>query len=303
MPVSPSAAPISVVLVSKGRPEILGEGLKGLRDQTLAPAKIVVVVPTERDLPDNAMRTGVEIIVGPNGLTCQRNAGIRAIAATTPYVAFFDDDFEPRADYLERAVAFLDGDRSVVALSGLEPDDHRTVSRAVARRMIAAHASAENGAGVFIDRGPHFILYGCNMVIRRAILEKEEFDENLPLYAFGEDYEISMRLLRHGRIGRFHGCVGIHLLAPGGRVREVQRAYSQVANNWYFLRKGTVHLPAPWATVRFWSICVGRATLVAGWNVLRGNRAADWRGRLRGNLMAVRDIFTGRCHPRRILEL
>jgi len=303
MQVSPSAAPVSVVIVSKGRSEILGQALKCLRGQTLQPGKIVVVVPTEQDLPDNAAKAGAEIIVGPNGLTRQRNAGIRAVATSTAYVAFFDDDFEPRADYLERAVAFLDENPSVVALSGIEPGDHGTVSREEARRLIGAHAPTAAESGAFIDRGRHFILYGCNMVIRRAVLEREEFDEDLPLYAYGEDYEISMRLLRHGRIGRFHGCVGVHLLTPGGRVREVQRAYSQVANNWYFLRKGTVHLPAPWAVIRFWSICVGKATLVAGWNVLKRNRSADWPGRLRGNLLAVRDILTGRSHPRRILEL
>lgn len=168
--------------------------------------------------------------------------------------------------------------------------------------MIAEYVPAAE-ANVFIDRGRHFILYGCNMVIRRDALAREEFDENLPLYAYGEDYEITMRLLRHGRIGRFHGCVGVHLLTPGGRVREVQRGYSEIANNWYFLRKGTVHLPAPWAGIRFWSICAGKTVLASGWNVLKQNRSTDWPGRLRGNLLAVRDIFSGRCHPRRILDL
>ncbi len=166
--------------------------------------------------------------------------------------------------------------------------------------MIAGHAGE---GGTFVDRGRHFVLYGCNMVIRRGVLELEQFNEDLPLYAYGEDYEMAMRLLRHGRIGRFHGCIGVHLLATSGRVREVQRAYSQVANNWFFLRRGTVHLPEPWATIRFWSICAAKPTLLAGWNVLRGDGTADWRGRLRGNLLAVRDILTGRSHPRRILKL
>ena len=59
------------------------------------------------------------------------------------------------------------------------------------------------------------------MVIRRAILNYETFDENLPLYSYGEDYDISIRLERYGLIGRFAGCVGVHLETPGGRVREV----------------------------------------------------------------------------------
>jgi GT2 family glycosyltransferase len=303
MQASPAAAPVSVVIASKGRPEVLGETLATLRGQTRQPDKTVVVVPTARDLPENVAGTGVEILVGPEGLARQRNAGIRAVSLDTHYVAFFDDDFEPRADYLERAVTFLEGNPSVVGLSGMEPAGHGSVSRDEARRMIAKHAPTATEAGAFVERGRHFILYGCNMVIRRAVLEQEAFDENLPLYAYGEDYEMSMRLLRHGRIGRFHGCIGVHLLTPGGRVREVQRAYSQVANNWYFLRKGTVHLPAPWAAIRFWSICVGKTTLISAWHVLKRDRSTDWAGRLRGNLLAVRDILAGRSHPRRILEL
>ncbi len=301
MQVSPLEAPVSVVIASKGRPEILGETLASVRRQTRQPRSIIVVVPAPGDLPGNVAEFGVETIVGPAGLARQRNAGIRAVPETTPYVAFFDDDFEPRDDYLERAIAFLARNPTVVGMSGLELGGTRPHSRELACRMIAEHAPDESGA--FYDRGRHFILYGCNMVLRRAALALEEFDENLPLYAYGEDYEITMRLLRHGRIGRYHRCIGVHLLTTGGRINEVQRGYSQVANNWYFLRKGTVHLPAPWAAIRFWSICVGKTIWVATLHVARQDRSADWTGRLRGYLLAVRDILTGRSDPRRILEL
>ncbi len=77
-------------------------------------------------------------------------------------------------------------------------------------------------------------------------------------------------------------------------MREVQLGYSQV---------GTVHLPAPWAAIRFWVICVGKTIGVALWNVLRRNPAGDWPGRLQGHLLAVKDIFTGRSSPQRIREL
>ena len=96
---------------------------------------------------------------------------------------------------------------------------------------------------MFFSQGKHHILFGCNMVIRRAVLSYEKFDENLPLYAYGEDYDISIRLERYGLVGRFEGCVGVHLETPGGRVSEVLRGYSFVANNWYFMKKGVIHLP------------------------------------------------------------
>ena len=53
------------------------------------------------------------------------------------------------------------------------------------------------------------------MVIRRAVLNYETFDENLPLYSYGEDYDLSIRLERYGLVGRFQGCIGVHLETPG----------------------------------------------------------------------------------------
>ena len=141
------------------------------------------------------------------------------------------------------------------------------------------------------------------MIIRRPILNYEQFDENLPYYSYGEDYDLSVRLERYGRIGRFDGSVGVHLETPSGRVREELRGYSFVANNWYFLRKGVMHLPSAIAWTRFWSVSVGKSILTSLWNLMAGDASLDWRGRLKGHLLALRDIFQGRCHPGRIKEL
>jgi GT2 family glycosyltransferase len=156
---------------------------------------------------------------------------------------------------------------------------------------------------MFYSQGKHHILYGCNMIIRRDVLNYEKFDENLPFYSYGEDYDLSIRLEQYGRIGRFAGCVGVHLETPGGRVREVLRGYSFVANNWYFLKKGVMHLPRLKAWVRFWVICFGKSTLTSVWNLLKGDRSLDWRGRLKGQLLALKDILLGCCHPGRIKEM
>ena len=141
------------------------------------------------------------------------------------------------------------------------------------------------------------------MIIRRAVLNYETFDENLPFYSYGEDYDLSIRLERYGLIGKFDGCIGVHLATPGGRVRELLRGYSFVANNWYFLKKGVIHLPLLLAWLRFLLICVGKSILVSLWNLVKGDRSLDWSGRLKGHLLAVKDIFVGRCHPERIKEL
>ena len=293
---------ISVVIASKGRPEFVRETVECLARQTLRPKAIVIVVPSNEDLPNNQWGDEVQYIIGTLGLTSQRNRGITAIPTTVPYVAFFDDDFELREDYLEQAVAFMNANLSIVGISG-----HLLagggISRPEARGLIAAYQPRETHKGMFFSRGKHHILFGCNMVIRRGILNYENFDENLPLYSYGEDYDISVRLERYGLIGRFAGCVGVHLETPGGRVREVLRGYSFVANNWYFLKKRVIHLSLVNAWIRFWVVCVGKNLWQGLWKLFKGDRTLDWNGRLKGYLLALKDIFLGRCHPRRIQKM
>jgi GT2 family glycosyltransferase len=294
--------PISVVIASKGRPDFVRETIESLQRQTLKPKEIIIVVPSIEDLPEKQWGDEVRYIIGPLGLTSQRNKGIEAIPTTVPYVGCFDDDFELKADYLEQAVAFMNANVSVMGISGRLLASGG-ITRQEAKKLIASYKPAENPRGRFFSQGKHHILYGCNMIIRRAVLNYETFDENLPFYSYGEDYDLSIRLEHYGLVGRFDGCVGVHLETPGGRVREELRGYSFVANNWYFLKKGVRHLPFLKAWTRFWLICFGKSAWMSLWNLLKGDRSLDWSGRLKGHLLALKDIFLGRCHPRRIKEL
>jgi glycosyltransferase involved in cell wall biosynthesis len=293
---------ISVVVASKGRPDFVSETIECLRRQTLKPREIVVVVPAAEDLPENQWGDEVRYVVGPLGLTTQRNSGIETVSPAAKYVGCFDDDFELKDDYLEQAVAFLDANTQVVGMSGRILKDGG-ISRDEAKKLIADYKPEGIPRGMFYSRGSHHILYGCNMVIRRPLLTYEKFDENLPFYSYGEDYDFSIRLEHYGLIGRFAGCVGVHLATPGGRVRELLRGYSFVANNWYFMKKGVVHLPPLMAWIRFWLVCVGKSLWQSLSKLLKGDRSLDWGGRVKGHLLALKDISLGRCHPQRIKEI
>jgi GT2 family glycosyltransferase len=208
-------------------------------------------------------------------------------------------EFQP--DYLACAVAFMKSNPAVVGCSG-HVLGNGNVTREQARKLIADYKPERNFRGMFRSAGREHTLHGCNMIIRRAVLEYEQFDEELPLYSYNEDYDLSMRLKTYGRVGRFFGCIAVHLESPGGRVREDQRGYSLVANNYYFLTQKAVHLPLPLAWIRFWLVCVGRPLLICLWHIAKGDRSKDFPGRMKGVLLAVKDIFTGRCHPGRIRE-
>ena len=71
---------ISVVIASKGRPDCVRETIECLRRQTLKPREIVVVVPSAEDLPENQWGNEVRYLVGPLGLTTQRNKGIETVS-------------------------------------------------------------------------------------------------------------------------------------------------------------------------------------------------------------------------------
>jgi GT2 family glycosyltransferase len=292
---------IGIVVASKSRPDLVREIIESLQRQTLKPTQIVVVVPSGEDLPANRWGNDVQYIVGPHGLTAQRNKGIQAIPNDVTYVGCFDDDFELKADYLEQAVAFMNTNLTIVGISGYLIANGG-ISREEAKELIGGYKPDGNSRGRFFSRGKHHILYGCNMIIRRSVLNYELFDEDLPLYSYGEDYDLSIRLQHYGLIGRFNGCVGVHLATPAGRVREVLRGYSFVANNWYFLKKGVKHQPPFMAWTRFWSISA-KSTLISLWKLLKDDRSLDWGGRFKGHLLALRDILLRRCHPGRIKEL
>jgi glycosyltransferase involved in cell wall biosynthesis len=293
---------VSVVLVSKGRPEVLADTIDSVLRQTLAPRQIIVVVPAAEDLPGREWGSVVQTIVGPLGITAQRNQALEAIPPSINYVAFFDDDFELKTDYLEQAVRFMENCPAAVGLSGLLLADGR-VSRQKAREMLAQHAHRSSERGNFQSRGDLHSFHGCNMFMRRALLVDEKFDENLPLYGFAEDYEISMRLERYGKVGKFRYCAGVHLAWGAGRMRDIQYGYSLIANQWYCLKKGTVHAPPLEANIWFWKVVVGRMLLFTLKHLLRRDRECDWPKRMQGHLLALRDILFDRCHPRRILEL
>jgi glycosyltransferase involved in cell wall biosynthesis len=292
---------LAIIVISKGRPAVLKETLEGFPLQTMKASQIIVVVTCDADLPPEDRPDFIEFYISKPGICRQRNLGLEKIRSDIDYVAFFDDDFELRADYLENAANFLDSCPAIVGFSG-NVLCQRGGTRAQAKKRIEDYHPVETYKGNFIRDVKYAILFGCCMIIRKSVMVHEKFDEDLPLYAFGEDYDISMRLRRYGIIGRFEECVGVHLESPGGRVNEVQRGYSMIANNWYFMRKGVCHLPPFPAMLRFWFVVVIKLLVQALWRAMKGDKSSDWAGRAKGFCLAVADIFRGRSSPARMLD-
>ena len=110
-----SRVQISVIVPTRDRPELLRRTLDCLAPgmQTLAPDRYEVIVSDDARPPTTAWLASshpwVRTVEGPaRGPAANRNAGVRA--ARGAWLAFTDDDTEPRRDWLEAlAKASADG--------------------------------------------------------------------------------------------------------------------------------------------------------------------------------------------------
>lgn len=297
----PPAGRFAVIIASKGRPRVLEETLVSVLDLRGEP-RIIVVVTEASDFPGSfASHPRIHRIAGTAGAAIQRNAGIRALNLDElDVVAFLDDDIEVHPEYLVRVGTLLAAHPDIVAGSGHTLRDG-DISRDEARSEVLRWSAVSGDE--FRTDGRYWTLYGCNMFMRASALKEVQFDENLPSFAFAEDYEISIRLRRLGRVGRFNNAVCVHLRTPGGRVNHRRIAYAMIANNLYFLRKGSVHLPRMKAALRFVYLAMFHVPFVEFLRRCRSMSVSEMLLWWQGCGMAWMDMVLGRCQPARILEL
>lgn len=301
-----------VIIATKGRADQVCDLLDWLSMQTLQPASVVIVGVTQADVDGvvnapYARRGHVQVLLTDEaGLCLQRNAGIEHLLDSTPpaldhrfFVTFFDDDFRPAFDWLEKCRDTFVANDDVAAVTGHVLAD-------------GVHGSSltDDDAAAYIDRkrmpDKHWAsgdeerslasMYGCNMAFRDLVIRQCRFDENLPLYGWQEDQDYTAQARRFGRTIYTPTCRGVHLGTKSGRVSGLRFGYSQIANPLYLTRKGTMGLRK---SARF----VLRHLVANTTQGVRAHPLVDYRGRLRGNLMAIVDCLRGRCHPRRVLDL
>jgi len=288
---------LAIGIATRGRPAILGEVLHDLAAQSRTPDEIVVCHATPDDIADLPARfPAVRFITAPAGLPRQRNAILDALPDTDA-VLFLDDDFLAAPDYLAVTQKVLEAHPDCVVATGTVIADGAKgpgISVEEGRAILARDTPPADPLGTHA----HFNGYGCNMALRLAPLRRHalRFDENLPLYGWYEDLDLTRRLGEHGTILRLAGARGVHLGSKSGRVPGQKLGYSQIANTIYLARKGSY----PWnralrSAARNMAMNAARAAFPEPW--------VDRAGRLRGNLIALGDLLRGRMHPMRVLDL
>jgi GT2 family glycosyltransferase len=298
---------VKVIVATRGRAPEVRTLVDLLRAATAAPSHIVVVGSKDEDIEGVEPRAdaGGEVyaFVGPAGLTSQRNAGVRHLRESTDWrdddvIAFFDDDFRPHRRWLEHAAELLLGDHAIAGVTGLVLADGaktEAVTEEEADRLIQRwdQESGDAAPGRIVDKPS---LYGCNMAVRASLFDRCGFDEKLPLYGWLEDLDFSGQALRTGRIVRYSRCGGVHLGSKGGRVSGRRYGYSQIVNPVHLAKRRTT-------SVRTALFMTTRAVASNSLRSLARPGLFDYRGRLVGNLVAIRDLLRGRVDPRLILKL
>jgi glycosyltransferase involved in cell wall biosynthesis len=190
--------PVSVVVATRDRPELLRRALRSILDQRYAGDIEVLVVfdqseprPIEMDAPE-----GRRIRPLPNGrapgLAGARNTGI--LAAEAELVAFCDDDDEWFPDKLDVQVdRFLEQPEATAATTGVVVDFHG--------RSFPRIASTELVTFDMLLRSRLMELHPSTFLAwRRDLIQNDGLvDEAIP-GSYGEDYEWLLRRARRGPV-------------------------------------------------------------------------------------------------------
>jgi len=292
---------VAVVIASTNRPEILEQTLLSLTSRQTLPEIVVISLAKSSDRPANIEALGIRTKVAYSEAASsgsQRNAGLGALPPDIHFVIFLDDDMEIHDMCVEEVRGIFERNPDLAAFSGCLVANGDIV-RSEARQMLDGHIIPQGmpDYGLLPREWPG--LYGCCMCMRRDLVEKEPFDENLPLYAIGEDTEIGFRLRKFGKVGGSARCPVVHLAARSGRVSEVGVGYAQIINFLYFLKK-RVGLPQ-WKTLWERLVVIPLTNLAFTlFPVLDRRTGVDRVGRLRGNLLALRDVARMEINPRRL---
>lgn len=294
---------VTVGLASKGRPDVVGALLHELVTQTRLPDLVVLCSPDQSDIPEfdpADLPFPVQVIVGPSGLTTQRNAILDAVDDGAALI-FFDDDFFPQRRFLEMTERLFEARPDVYIATGIVIDDGiHGPGFTVEQGLEKIHAwEADNPDPATVEETMSEVgsAYGCNMVVRVSAARQHHvrFDEHLPLYGWLEDLDFTRRLMRHGRSVKVNTLRGVHLGSKVWRQSGVRLGYSQVVNPLYLMGKGSI---GPGYT----AFSIGKNMVANVVKLALFEKSVDRFGRLRGNWMAWWEVVRGKGHPTRILS-
>jgi GT2 family glycosyltransferase len=288
---------LGLVIASHGRSDILQKVLMNLMSQSRPVDDIVVSAVDPTDIPEPVHSiSNVKKIFGGAGLTRQRNRGISCLSDTMDVILFIDDDFIVGRDYFLNIERIFEQDASIAGVTGEVVADGAKSQGYTFQEGLQLVEQYEKRANSVPFTRQIKAVYGCNMAFRTASMGSRRFDERLPLYGWQEDLDFCGALRGCGRIVKTNRVWGVHLGTKRGKGSEVRLGYSQIINPAYIVSKGNM-------TFAYASQLAARNFLANLIKSIRPEDYVDRRGRLRGNLIGMLHLVTGRLTPEYVLEM
>jgi GT2 family glycosyltransferase len=279
------------IICSTGRPQILHETLISIQHLEPGLSSVYVSVAADSDVLEKSLALpGVKCLIAPRGAASQRNAALRALQSTPEIIFFFDDDIEVAPNHVAAYAKCFQSDQNIVLATAVDLRPGITnIAREDAKLIIKSVRSSNQEADSYRDFST---AYGASMAVRRTILGRVWFDENLPLYSFLEDYDFALSCRAFGRCVLVRSAKYVHLEPSAGRVSNTRRGYSEVVNAFYIARKHGMGL-----RLRMILGCL-RRTARSITSIPR-----DGPTRFRGHVKGWKDVLLGNSDPRKVLEL
>jgi glycosyltransferase involved in cell wall biosynthesis len=277
----------SLILATKGRPEVLRDTLLSAAQCDPPPAETIVVDGDEgrsaEPVTDELAAKGVPIRYAASrpGLTLQRNVGLDL--AQGDVVVFVDDDtdldpglFAALADgYRDADVVGVTGrvlDRSSRKVGGMRSRWRRFLPGGGREGSLTRFGYPRRIQDEDREHDMEYMLGGL-MTARREAAASVRFDEKLAGYGLAEDEDFSYRLSRVGRIRFLPQASVVHKNVGLGGKAAGARSFNRmvVVNRTYLFRKNFKRTPL--ARLQFAmlvGVLVVHRTLNGEWAGIRG---------------------------------
>jgi GT2 family glycosyltransferase len=288
---------LALVIATHRRSDVLQKVLMNLMSHHRLPDEIVISAVAPGDIPEiDYGATNVHRVFGSAGLTCQRNRGMSRVIDTANLISFIDDDFIVGHDYFANVASIFAREPSIAGVTGeVIADGATSAGFTFEQGLELVHQFSKRAGPPFVTREIKRA-YGCNMTFRTSCIGSQRFDERLPFYGWQEDVDFSGALRSRGRIVKTNLVWGVHLGTKRGKGSEVRLGYSQIINPAYIAGKGNMS-----AGYAFQLIARNvTANLVKS---VQPESYVDRRGRLRGNLIGICHLMSGRLTPEYVLEM
>jgi GT2 family glycosyltransferase len=216
--------PVSVVIPTIGRTELLLRCLVSLLASDPIPAEIVVVDQSHGDEVSTAVAAlgerGVRVVASEGrGIAKATNDGIRA--AAQPFVLVTHDDCTVAADWVGQGAQLLRNQPGAIFTGRVLPPERAEYVPSTIVSDKAHDYTGELSAGA---------LFPANMAVsREGMIEFGGFDERPGLRLAAEDCDLCYRWLRDGRTLRFEPALVVwhHDWRTPEQLRQTHAAYAR----------------------------------------------------------------------------